>query len=186
MQLANMNMMSNVHTKIEKLADFKGTDLDDLCEAIEASIIDEAGFSIGFHASNLPERNFLENYFKGILLVPDRTLIVARYDGAIAGFIQLLKPHFINESASFAISLENHFVAPWARGYGLARKLLLAAEQHAYEGGFKILKLSIRSSLTPALSLYQNQGYKIWGTLDKYEMINNKMIEGHFLYKELL
>jgi ribosomal protein S18 acetylase RimI-like enzyme len=170
---------------IEELSVFKGTDLNDLCDATEATMSHTYGFSIGFNLSNPLPRDSLESYFKGVLLVPERHLIVGRLDDTISGSIQLVKPSPSNYTSSFAVSVDNHFVAPWARGHGIAKALLNAAEQEAKRSGFKLLRLSVRATRTAAITMYENSGYHRWGTLDKYEVMANEIVAGHFYYKDL-
>ena len=173
-------------TKVEKITKFKNTDLDDLCDATESTITDDAlSFSIGLKRSEPLVRERLENYWKGVLLVPERELIVGRLDGVITSSIQLMKPTPNNQTSNFAGLVSQHFVAPWARGYGLAKDLLKAAEQEAIDAGLTVLKLSAREDLDGAIKLYESQNYKKWGTLAKYEMIDGKMFAGHFYYKDL-
>ena len=43
----------------------------------------------GFGWLKPPPRQVLENYWKGVLLVPERRLVVGRLDGIIAGSAQL-------------------------------------------------------------------------------------------------
>lgn len=172
--------------KIEKITEFKNTDLNDLCDATESTILDdENSFSIGLKRSEPLVRERLESYWKGVLLVPERELIVGRIDGIITSSIQLMKPTPNNQTSNFAGLVSQHFVAPWARGHGLAKQLLKAAENEAKKAGLSILKLSAREDLAGAIKLYESCGYKRWGTLDKYEKIDGKMYAGHFYYKDL-
>ena len=76
--------MSDLRVKakvtIERLTQFGGTDLDDLSEATETAIVEGGGFGW----LKPPPRHVLENYWKGVLLIPDRRLVVGRLDGAIS------------------------------------------------------------------------------------------------------
>ncbi|MCD6035028.1 MAG: Acetyltransferase family protein [Rickettsiales bacterium] len=170
---------------VESITEFKGTDLEDICDATEATILDnEHSFSIGFNRDGLPTREQMEAYWKGILLVPDRQLIVGRLDGTIASSIQFVRPS-AKHASSFAASVENHFVAPWARGHKLAKELLKVVEDKASSQGLLLLKLSVRAPQEAAVSLYEAMGYRRWGTLDKYEKINGIIHAGHFYCKDL-
>lgn len=176
----------NADIKIEKVTKFNDTDLKDICEATEAILKDkDQSFTIGFNRSEPLPRERLEQYWKGVLLVPDRVLFVGRLDGVIASSIQLLKPAPNNQTSSFAGKVEQHFVAPWARGFGLAKKLLTTLETEASLYGLSLLRLSVRENLDAAVHLYETQGYKRWGTLDKYEIVDGKMHSGYFYYKEI-
>lgn len=167
--------------KIEKLTAFKNADLTELVAATEDAIRD----GIGFNWMVPPGRDILEKYYNGVLVVPDRILFVGRLDGTLCGSIQLLKPGMSKETSSFAASLDAHFVAPWARGHGMAKLLLEAAEREARMLGFTVLKLSVRETQEAAISLYEEMGYVRWGTLPTYEYVNAQMIAGHFYYKNL-
>jgi ribosomal protein S18 acetylase RimI-like enzyme len=180
------NKKPSAIVKIEKLNDFKNTDLSDLCDATETTILDSAvSFNIGLKRSEPLVRERLEAYWKGVPLVAERVLIVGRLDGVIASSIQLIKPNPNNQTSKFSCSINHHFVAPWARGHGLAKQLLIAAEEEAKASGLSLIKLNVRADLDGAIKLYESCGYRLWGTLDKFEMIDGKMIAGHFYCKDL-
>jgi ribosomal protein S18 acetylase RimI-like enzyme len=166
---------------VEKLTAFKRTDLQDLCDATVSAISD----GIGFNWVLPPTMDTLETYWNGVLLVPERILFVGRLDGSIAGGIQLLKPPPSRETSSFAASFEGHFVAPWARGHGIAKALLMEAEREARKLGFSVLRLSVRETQEAAINLYEESGYMRWGILPSYEFVNARMVAGHFFYKNL-
>src|ERR1700731_2609823 len=62
--------------RIEPLTRYSGTDLDDLCEATESAIVEGGGFGW----LKPPPRQVLENYWKGVLLVPERRLVVGEVE----------------------------------------------------------------------------------------------------------
>ena len=70
----------NPAIRVERLTELKDSDLDDLCEAMEKTIEDGLGFSLGFGWLKVPARDRLESYWKGLLLVPDREIFVGRVD----------------------------------------------------------------------------------------------------------
>ncbi|MDH3596140.1 MAG: GNAT family N-acetyltransferase, partial [Rhodospirillales bacterium] len=63
-------------TAVEQLTEFSAGDLHDLCDAAEAAILDGGGFGW----LKPPPRHVMETYWKGVLLVPERELHVARVD----------------------------------------------------------------------------------------------------------
>ncbi|MCI5050113.1 MAG: GNAT family N-acetyltransferase [Rickettsiales bacterium] len=166
---------------VEKLTEFAGADLSDLCQATEDAIDD----GIGFNWVSPPVREVLESYWKGVLMVPERTLFVGRLDGVIVASIQLVKPSKSRETSAFCAGIEGHFVAPWARGHGLAKQLLETAEREAAKQGFSSLKLDVRSTQSKAITLYRESEYIEWGVLPHYEYVNGNMVSGHFFYKQL-
>ena len=168
-------------TRVERLTEFRHADLTELVQATEDAIRE----NIGFNWVVPPGKDVLETYWKGVLVVPERVLFIARLEGTLAGSVQLLKPGPSKETSSFSASIEAHFVAPWARGHGLAKLLLEAVEREARAQGFSILKLSVRKTQEAAIQLYEENGYTHWGTLPYYEFESAQMIPGHFYYKNL-
>ena len=166
-------------TAVERLTQFAGTDLEDLCDAAEAAI--EAGGGFGWVRP--PRRAVFEAYWKGVLLVPERQLFVARLDGTIAGSAQLVRPPRNNEAQGHQAQLTTCFVAPWARRRGLAKRMVLAAEQAARAAGFLVVNLDIRDSQSAALGLYEGLGYTCWGKHPCYARVDGRLVRGRFFYK---
>lgn len=167
--------------RVERITEFRHADLTELVQATDDAIRD----GIGFNWLVPPGKDILETYWKGVLVVPERVLFAGRIDGTLAGSAQLLKPGPSKETTSFCVSLEAHFVAPWARGHGMAKALLEAAEREARTQGFSVLRLSVRDTQERAIKLYEESGYTCWGVLPSYEFVNAKMIAGRFYYKNL-
>ncbi|HYZ40647.1 MAG TPA: GNAT family N-acetyltransferase [Stellaceae bacterium] len=166
---------------VDRLTKFSGTDLDDLCEATEAAITEGGGF--GWLTP--PPRQLLENYWKGVLLVPERRLVVGRLDGIIAGSAQLSRAPRNNEAQAFAGTLTSAFVAPWARGRGLGRGIEREMEVQAREMGLVVLNLDLRDTQRAAIALYDNLGYRRWGTHPVYAKVEGRIVPGHYYYKIL-
>lgn len=167
--------------RIGLLTRFKGNDLHDLCDATEAAI--EAGGGFGWLAP--PERPVLESYWKGALLVPRLRVFVARLDGVICGSAQLLRPAGNNEAQAFSAQLQHAFVAPWARGHGLARALTLAVEEEARRESFTILILDVRETQEAAIKLYDSLGFTRWGTNPFYARVDGRYLAGYHYLKPL-
>jgi DNA-binding MarR family transcriptional regulator len=55
--------------------------------------------------------------------------------------------------------LKRMWVAPSARGLGLARRLLAELEAHAAAGGARVVRLETNKALVEALALYRSAGY---------------------------
>ena len=166
---------------VEKLDAFMGSDLADLCQATEDAIKD----GIGFNWLSPPGREVVEAYWKGVLMVPERILFVGRLEGNIVASIQLVKPSKSKETSAFCAQVGAHFVAPWARGHGLAKMLLDAAEKEASHQGFSTLRLDVRETQSKAITLYRESHYREWGLLPNYEFVGGSMVAGHFFFKEL-
>jgi len=157
-------------------------DLNDICDAAEAAILDGGGF--GWLSP--PDHDVLEAYWRGVILIPERHLLVGRLDGVIAGSCQILVPTRNNEAQSFACNLTTNFVAPWARGHGLSAKLIEAAEEHARSTGFQVLNLDVRETQIAAIRLYERLGYVRFGSHPHYARVAGRDVAGHFYYKTLV
>jgi len=168
-------------TVVEQLREFAGSDLHDLCDAAEAAI----GAGGGFGWLKAPPRHVMEAYWTGVLLVPERDLFVARLDRTIAGSAQLGRPSRHNEAQATLGQIMTSFIAPWARGHGLARMVVLAIERAAREAGLQVLNLDVRETQVAAIKLYESLGYQRWGTLPRYALVNGKWVAGFFYTKDL-
>ncbi|HET6605756.1 MAG TPA: GNAT family N-acetyltransferase [Rhodopila sp.] len=166
---------------VERLKEFVDHDLHALCEATDAAIIDGGGF--GWVTP--PGRRAMESYFRGVLLVPERELFVARLNGDIVGSAILVRPPRNNEAQAFSAHLMHAYVAPYARGHGLARKLTQGVEDRARELGYHILNLDVRETQAAAIRLYQSMGYIRWGEHPEYALIRGRVVTGFFFYKRL-
>jgi ribosomal protein S18 acetylase RimI-like enzyme len=167
--------------KVEKATQLKGADRHDLCDAAEAAILEGGGF--GWLSP--PPREVLETYWRGVLVVPERSLFLARMDGVVAASAQLVRPTRNNEAQSHAVTLTAAFVAPWARGHGVGRKLIEAVEATARDDGFAVLNLDVRETQTAAIALYETLGYTRWATQPYYARVGDAWVAGHF-YSKLL
>jgi ribosomal protein S18 acetylase RimI-like enzyme len=179
--MAAMNEGRTPTTAVERLEKFAGTDLHDLCDAAEAAIKGGGGFGW----LSVPPRHIMEAYWRGVLLVPERQVFVARLDGTICGAAQLARPPRNNEAQSFAAQLSGNFIAPWARGHGLARHIVLVVEDAARAAGYTILNLDVRDTQTAAIQLYEGLGYIRWGTHPAYARVDGREIPGHYYFKRL-
>jgi ribosomal protein S18 acetylase RimI-like enzyme len=168
-------------TGVERLDTLRSPDLHDLCDAAEAAIVQGGGFGW----LKPPPRTTMETYWKGILLVPERDLFVCRLDGVIAGSAQLVRPAPNNEAAASSGQLTTFFVAPWARGYGLALHLVQEVEAAARAAGLKILNLDVRETQSRAIQIYEQLGFVKWGSHPHYALVDGKWLTGHYYYKVL-
>jgi ribosomal protein S18 acetylase RimI-like enzyme len=166
---------------VEHLTAFTDQDLAALCEATDAAIIDGGGFGW----VNPPGRRAMETYFRGVMLVPERELFVARLDGTIVGSAILARPARNNEAQSFAATLMHSYIAPYARGHGLARLLTEEVEERARDFGYQVLNLDVRETQTAAIRLYESLGYVRWGEHPDYALVRGRAVHGYFYYKRL-
>ncbi|MBB2170167.1 1-(5-phosphoribosyl)-5-[(5-phosphoribosylamino)methylideneamino]imidazole-4-carboxamide isomerase [Gluconacetobacter aggeris] len=167
--------------RAERVQSLTEDDLQALCEATDAAILDGGGFGW----LNVPGRQAMERYFRGLLMVPERMLFVARLDGIIVGAAQLVRPPRNNEAQAMSATLMHLYVAPYARGRGLGRLLLLEAEQCARAMGYQILNLDVRETQEAAIRLFRTFGFYQWGTHPSYARADGRTMRGLFFTKRL-
>lgn len=157
------------------------TDMADLCEATDAAIIEGGGF--GWVEPQ--GRAALERHFRGVLLVPERELFIARLDGHAVGSAQLVRPPRNNEAQAFAATLTHAYIAPYARGHGLARLLLQRVEERAASLGHRVLNLDVRETQKTAIALFESLGYQHWGSHPFYARVEGQTVAGRYYCKLL-
>ena len=167
---------------VEKIASFKRGELEELTSATMDAIKE----GIGFGWVKPPPKNKVKDYWKGVLVVPNRWLFLGRYKGLVAGSLQVVTFTSTNEASIFRVFIDTHFVATWARGYGLARLLIEEAEKECILNNFSHVLLDVRETQKRAIKLYEQIGYKQWGELPSYhKLANNEMVSGKYFYKYL-
>ena len=93
---------------VERVTELDDHDMAELCEATDAAIIEGGGF--GWVEPQ--GRAALQRHFRGVMLVPERELFVARLDGMVVGSAQLVRPPRNNEAQAFGATLTHAYIAP--------------------------------------------------------------------------
>jgi len=106
-----------------------------------------------------------DNHFLSIedLCVPDVLFLVAQVDDRLCGTIALAEKDGYGEVKSM-------FVAPEARGRGVARLLVQALEHEARDRNLPMLRLETGNTLDAAITLYSTQGFKTCGAFGDYKV----------------
>ncbi|MBR0559801.1 1-(5-phosphoribosyl)-5-[(5-phosphoribosylamino)methylideneamino]imidazole-4-carboxamide isomerase [Neokomagataea anthophila] len=156
-------------------------DLEMLCEATLAGILDGGGFGW----VRPPSRDVLKRYFEGLPLVQERNLYVIREDGIICGAGQLVRPPASYEAHAATVTLTAFFIAPYARGRGLGRTLMATMLQGAKAIGCKVVNCDVRETHSGAIRLFRSFGFEQWGTHPYYARIGGQTVRGIFLSKLL-
>ncbi len=174
-------LKEKINISVEALKNLSEVDLADLCNITEQAI--SAGGGFGW--LRVPTREILNKYWNDITANYLNNLIVGRLNGVIAGTLQLSYEAPNIESRKNIAQIKRHFVAPWARGYGLAKSMIDFSEQKAKEENIKSIQLSVRETQDAAVQLFTNKDYKIWGENPYYAFINGSFIKGIYFYKNL-
>jgi len=154
-------------------------DLNDLCDATDSAIENGGGFGW----VELPARDALEAYWNGVVTAPTRELFVARLDDVICGTTQVVLPPKNNEAQGHMVTLTTQFVAPWARGHGLAKMLLEEVESKSLRDGYGVINLDVRETMVEAISLYESLGYKEFGEHPYSVRAHGDTVKSKFYYK---
>ena len=166
---------------VERINALTTGDLNDLCDATDAAI--EAGGGFGW--LELPSRDILERYWRGVVTVPTRWLFVARLDGVVCGTAQITLPSPNNEAQKHAVQLSTHFIVPWARGQGLSRMLLEKVEKDVSDEGFKVINLDVRETQDTAIKLYESHGFEECGRHPYIADVKGQAVPGRYYAKIL-
>ena len=177
----NIKREAKVNIGVELLSKINITDLADLCNITEQAI--KAGGGFGW--LSVPPRNMLKNYWNGLILINYKKLLVGRLNGAIAGALQITFQPPNNEAQKNIANIQSHFVAPWARGYGLAKALVDFAISFSKENNAKCLQLDIRETQEAAINLFESKGFIKWGENPYYAFVNGEFTKGLYFYKNI-
>ena len=177
----SIQLKEKISISVDLLDNLSEVDLADLCNITEQAI--SAGGGFGW--IRVPTREVLNKYWKKITDDNLNNLIVGRLNGVIAGTIQLSYEAPNIESRKNIAQIKRQFVAPWARGYGLAKSMIDFSEQKAKEENIKSIQLSVRETQDAAIQLFTSKEYKIWGENPFYAFINGSFVKGIYFYKNL-
>ena len=170
-----------INISVDTLKELSEVDLADLCNITEQAI--NAGGGFGW--LRVPRREVLNQYWKNITDDNLNNLIVGRLNGVIAGTLQLSYEAPNIESRKNIAQIKRHFVARWARGYGLAKSMIDFSEQKAREDNIKSIQLAVRETQDAAVKLFSSKDYKVWGENPYYAYVNGGFIKGIYYYKNL-
>ncbi len=174
-------LKEKINISVDVLSKLSEVDLADLCNITEQAI--SAGGGFGW--LRVPTREILNQYWNKINEDSLTKLIVGRLNGVIAGTLQLSYEAPNIESRKNIAQIKRHFVAPWARGYGLAKSMIDFSEQKAKEDNIKSIQLAVRETQDAAVQLFSSKEYNIWGENPYYAFINGSFVKGIYFYKNL-
>ena len=170
-----------IKISVDVLEKLSSTDLADLCYNTEQAV--KAGGGFGW--ITVPPREVLKKYWNGMILVQTNKLIVGRLNNDIAGSMQLSFYPSNNEAQKTIARIQTNFVAPWARGYGLAKAMIDYAIVKSKENNKNSIQLDIRETQSAAIQLFESKGFIKWGENPAYAYINGNPIKGYYFYKNI-
>ena len=166
---------------VESPSRLSNDDIHELCDAAEEAILAGGGF--GWLTP--PPHQVMEDYWRGVQMIPERHLVLARLDKVVAGSCQIVRPPKNNEAQAFVCQLTTFFVAPWARGHGLAQMIVAEAEALAKSKGFLMINLDVRSTQDRAIQSFEARGFTRYAVNDHYARVDDGFVQGYYYQKEL-
>ena len=166
---------------VETPSRLNSNDLDELCDAADEAILSGGGF--GWLSP--PPRSIMEDYWRGVQMIPERHLVVAKLDKVIAGSCQIVRPPRNNEAQAFTCQLTTFFVAPWARGHGLAQMIVAESEALAKTKGFLMINLDVRATQTRAIQSFEARGFSRYAVNEHYARVDDAYVTGYYFHKKL-
>lgn len=155
------------------------TDLDNLVRATQKAITE--GSESTWRGKPSTER--LKAFWNGVALSPQRHLVVGRLAGAAVGAVQIVQAGPLSEVGPEVATLENFFLAPDARGHGLARRMIRYTEEVARAQGIVSLDLVIREDRTQAAHIFESLGYCQWARKDTFRLQDGTFQAGLYFTK---
>ena len=177
----NTQLKQKINISVDTIKSLSEVDLADLCNITEQAI--NAGGGFGW--LRVPTREILNQYWQKITDDDLSNLIVGRLNGVIAGTLQLSYEAKNIESRKNIAQIKRQFVAPWARGYGLAKSMIDFSESKAKEDNIKSIQLAVRETQQAAVQLFSGKDYKVWGENPYYAFINGSFVKGIYFYKNI-
>ncbi|MEV6740651.1 GNAT family N-acetyltransferase [Streptomyces sp. NPDC051104] len=113
-----------------------------------------------------------------------RDHLVAELDGTLVGYVRLGFPTSLTCN-SHVRQIQGLAVAEQARGAGVGRALLRAAQDEARRRGAHRITLRVLGHNTPARKLYESEGFVVEGVLPEEFLIEGEYVDdvlmGRFL-----
>ncbi|MBB4066420.1 GNAT family N-acetyltransferase [Gellertiella hungarica] len=157
--------------------------MDDLCEILVDCV--EGGASVGFMSpyDHAQARLYWEGVLPGV--ESGGTLLFAAEDenGRLVGTVQVGVQQFPNQP--HRADLKKLLVHSAARGRGIARRLMAAAEEESVRRGRILLVLDTATG-SPAEEVYRRLGWTMSGTIPNYALFpDGRFCDSTFYYKRL-
>ncbi|GGV61529.1 MULTISPECIES: GNAT family N-acetyltransferase [Streptomyces] len=115
---------------------------------------------------------------------PDE-ILVAELDGGVVGYLRLA-PATPLESNAHVLQIRGLAVAEEARGKGVGRALLRAAQEEARRRGARRLTLRVLAHNTPARTLYESEGFVVEGILPEEFLLDGKYVDDVLMGRSLV
>ncbi|MFI1719967.1 GNAT family N-acetyltransferase [Streptomyces sp. NPDC020489] len=113
-----------------------------------------------------------------------RDHLVAELDGVLVGYLRLAFPTPLASNAHVR-QIQGLVVAAEARGAGVGRGLLRAAQEEARRLGARRLTLRVLAHNTPARKLYESEGFVVEGVLPEEFLLDGVYVDDVLMGRDL-
>ncbi|MFF4268324.1 GNAT family N-acetyltransferase [Streptomyces sp. NPDC001536] len=113
-----------------------------------------------------------------------RDHLVAELDGLLVGYIRLGFPTPLACNAHVR-QIQGLVVAEEARGAGVGRALLRAAQEEARRLGARRITLRVLGHNAPARKLYESEGFVVEGVLPEEFLLDGEYVDDVFMGRSL-
>ncbi|MFF3905163.1 GNAT family N-acetyltransferase [Streptomyces sp. NPDC001848] len=113
-----------------------------------------------------------------------RDHLVAERDGTLVGYIRLGFPTSL-ACNSHVRQIQGLAVAEEARGAGVGRALLRAAQDEARRRGARRITLRVLGHNTPARALYESEGFMVEGVLPEEFLLEGEYVDDVLMGRSL-
>lgn len=110
--------------------------------------------------------------------------LVAEVDGRVAGYIRVVPATPLASNAHVRL-IGGLAVDDWARGRGVAQRLLRAAAEEARRQGATRLTLRVLGHNTPARRLYEREGFTVEGVLPGEFLLDGAYVDDVLMGRSL-
>jgi RimJ/RimL family protein N-acetyltransferase len=137
-------------------------------EAFGSSYEERSKQDIEFFRQRIPEEN------------SDNLLLFVEKDSNLVGMMGFLRVNRLKQNHNAFIW--GVYIDPEARGNGLGRKMMAQIMNHARQiEGLRQVQLSVVTSNSAALKLYQSFGFTIWGTEPEALKVGDKFYDEYYM-----
>lgn len=164
---------------VDHLTRLTDVDIESLVAATRETIAD--GVQSSWRGKPSHER--LKAFWSGVALSPQRHLIIGRLAGKAVGAVQIVQAGPLSEIGPEVASLDNFFLAPSARGHGLARRMLRYTEEVARAQGIVSLDFVVREDRSEAAHILESLGYRLWARKETFRLLDGSFQGGLFYTK---
>jgi ribosomal protein S18 acetylase RimI-like enzyme len=137
---------------------FREATRDDVPRIVQMLADDVLGRSRERYETPLPEAYY--DAFDAIARVPNNELIVAVFDGGVAGVLQLTFIPYLTHQGGWRAVIEGVRIASERRGQGIGRELIRRAVERAAARRCRLVQLTTDKTRRDAVRFYESLGFE--------------------------